>query len=85
MTTVTVCVPAYNAAGWIADTLDSIAGQTFADFRVVISLDRSEDESESVCRRYLADPRFELVVQPNRLGWVGNVNALIARVETPFF
>ena len=85
MTTVTVCVPAYNAAGRIADTLESVAGQTFADFRVVISLDRSDDDSESVCRRYLADPRFQLVVQRERLGWVGNVNALIARVETPFF
>jgi len=85
MTSVTVCVPAYNAAGMIAETLDSVLRQTFTDFRVVISLDRSDDDSERVCRRYLADPRFELVVQRDRLGWVGNVNALIARVETPFF
>jgi glycosyltransferase involved in cell wall biosynthesis len=52
---------------------------------VLISLDRSGDDSEAICRRYLVDKRFELIVQPRRLGWLGNVNALIERVDTPFF
>jgi glycosyltransferase involved in cell wall biosynthesis len=85
MNAITVCVPVYNAAAFLADTLDSIAAQTFTDFKVLISLDRGDDDSEAICRRYLADRRFELIVQPRRLGWVGNVNALIDRVDTPFF
>lgn len=85
MASVTVCVPAYNGAAFIAETLDSVAAQFFSNMKVLISLDRSDDESEAVCRRYLTDSRFDLIVQPRRLGWVGNVNALIERVETEFF
>ncbi|BBK39174.1 hypothetical protein STAQ_42520 [Allostella sp. ATCC 35155] len=82
---VTVCVPVWNGAAFVADTLACIARQSFADFRVLVSLDRGDDGSEAICRRFLADRRFELVVQPNRLGWVGNVNFLIGRVTTEFF
>jgi hypothetical protein len=85
MTDVTVCVPVFNAGAFLAETLDSIAAQSFADIKVLISLDRSDDDSEAVCRRYLRDGRFELLVQRERLGWVANVNALIDRVETPYF
>ena len=85
MNGVTVCVPVFNAEVFLAETLDSIAAQSLADINVLISLDRSDDDSESVCRRYLHDRRFQLIVQPERLGWVGNVNALIERVDTPYF
>ena len=82
---VTVCVPVWNAEAFLAETLDRIAGQSHADIRVLLSLDPGADGSEAICRRHLADPRFRLVVQPERLGWVGNVNFLIAAVETEFF
>ena len=85
MATVTVCVPVFNAANFLAETLDSVSAQSLPDLRVLISVDRGSDDSESICRRYLQDRRFELIVQPERLGWVRNVNALIERVETPFF
>ena len=52
---VTVCVPVFNAALFLAETLDSIAAQSFADIKVLISLDRGDDDSESICRRYLHD------------------------------
>jgi len=85
MTALTVCVPVFNAEGFLAETLDSISAQSFGDFDVLISLDRSTDGSDAICRRYLRDARFKLIVQPDRLGWVGNVNALIERVDTPYF
>ena len=85
MAIVTVCVPVYNAEAFVAETLDSVVKQTLSDLRILISLDKSTDDSEGVCRRYLEDPRVELIVQPDRLGWVGNVNALITRVDTPYF
>ena len=81
----TVCVPVYNAARFVEDTLRHVAAQTCRDFRVLVSVDAGDDSSESVCRHFESDPRFEVVVQSHRLGWVGNVNALIARVDTPFF
>jgi len=85
MTAITVCVPAFNAAAFVRETLEHIAAQTFRDFKVVVSVDACDDDSEVVCREVETDSRFEIVTHPARLGWVGNVNWLIAQVETPFF
>src|SRR6185436_19175419 len=32
-----------------------------------------------------ADDRFDIIVQPSQLGWVGNTNATLDRVVTPYF
>ncbi len=85
MTELTVCVPAFNAGAFLVETLNSISAQSLGDFKVLISLDRSDDDSEAVCRRHLADPRFQLIVQSERLDWVRNCNALIKQVDTPYF
>jgi glycosyltransferase involved in cell wall biosynthesis len=82
---VTVCVPAYNAAGFIAETLQSIAVQTYRNIRVLISLDPSTDDTERVCQPFLADPRFTLTRQPTRLGWPGNPNYLLDQVRSDYF
>lgn len=82
---VTVCVPAYNAAGFIAETLQSIAAQTYRNIRVLISVDPSTDGTEDACRPFLADPRFTLIRQPTRLGWPGNVNTLLDQVRSAYF
>jgi glycosyltransferase involved in cell wall biosynthesis len=82
---VTVCVPAYNAADFIAETLQSIATQTYRNIRVLISLDPSTDDTERVCQPFLADPRFKLIRQPTRLGWPGNVNYLLDQVRSDYF
>lgn len=82
---VTICVPAYMAAGFIAETLQSISGQTYRNIKVLISVDPSTDDTIEVCRPFLADPRFSLVSQPKRLGWPGNVNYLLDQVRTDYF
>jgi hypothetical protein len=85
-TDVTVLVPVYDAAAVVGQTLDSILAQNVPGLRVIVSVDAGHDDSVAACRTHAgADPRVTLVVQPARLGWVGNVNALIARVETPYF
>ena len=55
--------------------------------RVLVSVDGSSDggRCREACEPFAADPRFRIVAQPRRLGWVGNCNWLIGRVETPFF
>ncbi len=85
MAEVTVCIPVYQGAGFVAETVASIAAQRFHDFRILASLDRGTDDSETVLRRSLPAGRSELIVQPSRIGWVANANALIERVETPYF
>jgi glycosyltransferase involved in cell wall biosynthesis len=82
---VTICLPAYNAAGFIAETLQSISAQTYRNIRVLISLDPSTDGTDDVCRPFLADPRFTLIRQPTRLGWPGNVNHLLDQVRSRYY
>ncbi len=85
MTRVTICVPIFEAGSFLQETLDAISRQNFSDFRVIMSVDRGSDNSAAICRERLSDPRFSLVEQPDRLGWVGNCNWLIRHVETEFF
>ena len=82
---VTLGVPGYRGERFMAESLDSIRAQTCPDFEVLISLDGPQPSLEEVCRPFLDDPRFRLVVQPERLGWVGNINWLMDHTTTPYW
>lgn len=65
-TSLTVVVPIYNVAAYLAECLDSLAGQTYSDLDVVLVDDGSTDDSGSIAADYVArDRRFRLVRQPN--------------------
>jgi glycosyltransferase involved in cell wall biosynthesis len=63
---VSVIIPAYNAASFIAETLDSVFAQTFADYEVIVINDGSPDtaELERALAPYLA--RLRYLKQENR-------------------
>lgn len=84
-TTVTIGVPVYRGELFIEETLRSIRSQTHRDIEVVISLDGPEPTSETLCKPFLKDSRFRLVIQPQRLGWVGNINWLMSQVDSPYW
>lgn len=57
-----VVIPCYNAAPFIAATLASVLAQSFRDFEVLVMDDRSTDASRDVVRSIAAgDPRVRLV------------------------
>lgn len=83
--TVTVGVPVWNAEMFVAETLTCILRQTLRGMRVLVSVDRSDDRSLAICQQLAdEDDRMRVVAQADRLGWVGNVNWLLERVETPY-
>jgi glycosyltransferase involved in cell wall biosynthesis len=49
---VSVVIPAYNAAPCIHRAVDSVLGQTFADFELLVVDDGSSDDTLSVIARY---------------------------------
>jgi hypothetical protein len=81
---VTVCVPVWNGARFVADALKSVARQTYPNLRVLISDDASTDGSAELCKGIAERHGFELIVQPERLGWIANCNFLLDRARSDF-
>lgn len=79
---VTVVLPFYNAAGTLAETLDSIQQQTLEAFTLIAVDDGSTDSSAEVVReRMHQDPRIQLL-QPGRQGVVGAMNTALAHCQS---
>jgi len=49
---VSIGVPVYNGERFLRVALDSLLGQTFEDFELIISDNASTDATESICREY---------------------------------
>lgn len=64
-----VCVPTYNGAQFLAQTLESVAAQTFGDFEVLIVDDTSADATLDIANAFAAtDPRARVVRNTERAG-----------------
>ena len=61
---VTVMMPAYNAAGFIGEAIDSVLAQSYADWELIVVNDGSTDATAGIVARY-DDPRIRLITQPN--------------------
>lgn len=64
---VTVVIPLYNTQRYIAETLQSIAAQSFSDYEVVVVNDASTDNGPAIVERAMRhDKRIRMVTQENR-------------------
>jgi len=66
MTTVSVIIPAYNAARFVHGAIDSVLGQTFQNFEIIVVDDGSKDGTREAVEPYLSDPRVHYLYQENR-------------------
>ena len=82
---VTIGVPVFRGERFLGEAVDSILAQTHRDWRVVFSVDGPDPACEQVCERYLRDTRFSLSVQPERLGWVRNIDWLQHQADSEFW
>jgi len=70
---VSIGLPVYNGEPYLVEALDSILGQTFSDFELIICDNGSTDRTEEICRSYEArDPRVRYSRNPSNLGVFGN-------------
>ena len=83
---VSIGVPVYNGDNYLAETLDSVLAQTFADFELIISDNASTDRTEAICRQYAAqDPRIRYVRNLTNLGAARNYNRVFELARGEYF
>ncbi|GIP39895.1 glycosyl transferase [Paenibacillus sp. J31TS4] len=61
-----IIIPMFNAGKTIGSCLESLINQSFKDFEIVIINDGSIDNSQLICKEFLADKRINLVYQKNQ-------------------
>lgn len=74
---ISVCIPAYKNADFIGATIESVLGQTYRNLEIIITDDRSPDDTVSVAKRF-PDPRIRLFENETNLGVGGNWNRALS-------
>ena len=72
-----VLIPNYNYARYIAETIGSVLAQAPADLEIVIADNASTDDSVAVVRSH-GDPRVRLEVNPCNVGFAANLERVAA-------
>lgn len=79
-------MPVYNGQRYLREALDSLLGQSFRDFTILISDDASTDDTPSIIREYSArDPRIQIVRQKQNIGLFKNFGYTLEKADCPFF
>lgn len=79
-------MPAYNAAPYIGEAIESLLNQTFRDFELWVIDDGSTDGTVMLVRQYADhDQRLKVFSNSGNLGRVLTVNAFVHKVLTPYF
>jgi glycosyltransferase involved in cell wall biosynthesis len=78
---ITVALPTFNGGRHLREALASIQAQKGVAFDVVVSDDRSDDETLAIVRDVMAD-RARVSVSSERLGLAGNWNRCVELSET---
>lgn len=82
----TVGMPVYDGEQYVAEALDSILAQTYADFKLIISDNASRDRTEAICRSYAArDNRIVYTRIEENIGAAGNFNRVFQLSRSPLF
>jgi glycosyltransferase involved in cell wall biosynthesis len=83
---VTIALPTFNRAHMLARAIDSVRGQTYGYWELIISDNASTDGTQMVCERAAArDERITCIRQPVNLGGFGNFNFLSDVGRAPLF
>ncbi|WP_417290006.1 glycosyltransferase family 2 protein [Corallibacter sp.] len=70
---VSICIPTYNGGAFIEETLQSALNQTYKNIEIVITDDKSSDNTLSICNAFAEkDSRIKVYENTANLGLVGN-------------
>ena len=77
---ISVCIPTYNGAKYIAQTIESILNQTFTDFEIIVSDDGSSDKTLEIVDSF-NDPRIVRTDRLSKVGAEANWNNAVANAS----
>ena len=79
-------LPVYNGAEYLAEALDALLAQTLTDFELIISDNASTDATAEICHMYAAkDERVSYVRQELNRGAAVNHNVVLELARAPYF
>lgn len=73
---VSVCIAVYNCEQYIGQAIESVLGQTFGDFELVVADNASTDSTVKIICAY-ADPRIRLIQNERNIGPVANFDLVM--------
>jgi len=83
---VSIGMPVYNGERHVAQALESLLGQTFTDFELIIADNASTDRTGDICRDFAArDPRIRYVRHTTNRGAVFNWNYVVEIARGEYF
>lgn len=79
-------MPVYNGEKHLSAAIDSILGQSFGDFELLISDNKSTDSTAEICRDFAnRDRRVRLVTQAENIGAAPNFNCVFYNSSGTYF
>ncbi|AQT69448.1 Putative glycosyltransferase EpsE [Anaerohalosphaera lusitana] len=83
---VTVGMPVYNGSKYLREALDSLLGQSFRDFKLIISDNASTDDTPMICAEYAAkDHRIDYFRHESNKGAAFNFNFVFNKCNSKYF
>lgn len=82
----TIGVPVYNGARFLGEALETILGQSFEDFEVIVSDNASTDGTPEVAGRFARkDSRVRVLRNETNVGLSANFNRLVPLARGSYF
>jgi glycosyltransferase involved in cell wall biosynthesis len=81
---VTIGIPAYNASSFLEETVRSALEQTWPHKRILVSVDRSDDNTTELAQEMASKWGLHVMIQSQRIGWVANSNAVLRAAKSPY-
>ncbi len=83
---VTIAIPVYNGANFLADAANSVLRQTYTDLELIIVDNASTDQTAEICRELAAkDPRVRIYRNEKNLGAAPNYNRGLELARGTYF
>jgi glycosyltransferase involved in cell wall biosynthesis len=84
MSKITVCIPTYNRANYLVESVNSVLSQTYKDFELIICDDGSTDETPTVVSQW-HDSRIRYIRHAQNIGRSKNMRSGFDAAQGNYF